>query len=72
MVINNEDQIVVIKAQMEVNIEEKRQVRLRNLKTTKDFEVLTNKKIYAKDKKQLLTTSPHPNHSQLGFQYKTQ
>lgn len=51
MVINNEDQIVVIKAQMEVNIEEKRQVRLCNLKTNKDFEVLTNKKIYAKVKK---------------------
>jgi hypothetical protein len=36
---------------MEVNIEEKRQLRLRNLKTTKDFKVLTNKKIYAKVKK---------------------
>jgi hypothetical protein len=46
MVVNNEDQIIVIKAYMEVNIKEKRQVRLRNLKTTKDFKVLTNKNLY--------------------------
>jgi hypothetical protein len=53
MVINNDVQRTLIKANKEAIIEEKRQVGLNNIKVAKDLRLLTNEKFISKVKKML-------------------